>query len=80
MKLVGFETGLRQDEAAVRAVLTTARNNVPGRGPGEPAEGNEASKQMYGQMNGRDGLCLLRARGFTRLERSTKPPGRPQGG
>jgi transposase len=56
MELVGFATGLRQDEAAVRAALTMDWSNGP-------VEGQvNRLKVIKRQMYGRAGLCLLRAR------------------
>ncbi len=56
MELVGFATGLRQDEAAVRAALVMAWSNGP-------VEGQvNRLKVIKRQMYGRAGLRLLRAR------------------
>jgi transposase len=56
MELVGFAAGLRQDEAAVRAALTTPWSNGP-------VEGQvNRLKVIKRQMYGRAGLRLLRAR------------------
>jgi transposase len=55
-ELVGFAAGLRQDEAAVRAALTTRWSNGP-------VEGQvNRLKVIKRQMYGRAGLRLLRAR------------------
>jgi transposase len=55
-ELVGFAAGLRQDEAAVRAALTTPWSNGP-------VEGQvNRLKVIKRQMYGRAGLQLLRAR------------------
>ena len=56
VELVGFAGGLRQDEAAVRAALTTPWSNGP-------VEGQvNRLKVIKRQMYGRAGLRLLRAR------------------
>jgi transposase len=56
VELVGFAAGLRQDEAAVRAALTTPWSNGP-------VEGQvNRLKVIKRQMYGRAGLRLLRAR------------------
>lgn len=56
VELVGFAAGLRQDEAAVRASLTTPWSNGP-------VEGQvNRLKVIKRQMYGRAGLRLLRAR------------------
>jgi transposase len=56
VELKGFATGLRQDEAAVRAALTTRWSNGP-------VEGQvNRLKVIKRQMYGRAGLRLLRAR------------------
>jgi transposase len=55
-ELVGFAAGLRQDEAAVRAALTTPWSNGP-------VEGHvNRLKTIKRQMYGRAGFRLLRAR------------------
>jgi hypothetical protein len=55
-ELIGFAAGLRQDEAAVRAALTTHWSNGP-------VEGQvNRLKVIKRQMYGRAGLRLLRAR------------------
>ena len=55
-ELKSFAAGLRLDEAAVRAALTTAWNNGP-------VEGQvNRLKTIKRQMYGRAGLALLRAR------------------
>ena len=72
-EFVGFATGLRQDEAAVRAALTTRWSNGP-------VEGQvNRLKAIKRQMYGRAGLPLLRARVSTRLERIARSaPGRKE--
>jgi hypothetical protein len=56
VELVGFAAGLRQDETAVRAALTTPWSNGP-------VEGQvNRLKVIKRQMYGRAGLRLLRAR------------------
>jgi transposase len=55
-ELVGFAAGLRQDEAAVSAALTTPWSNVPVEGQVNRLK--VIKRQMYGPA----GLPLLRAR------------------
>jgi transposase len=55
-ELVGFAAGLRQDEAAVRAALTTPRSNGPVEGQVNRLK--VSKRQRYG----RAGLPLLGAR------------------
>jgi transposase len=55
-ELAGFAAGLRQDEAAVRAALTTRWSNGPVEGQINRLK--VIKQQMYGQA----GLRLLRAR------------------